>query len=49
MLLKIKNLNINKYEQIYIKNLSNKFPTKDITKDDKINKLPISTSKKIKK
>ena len=32
-----------------IKNLSNKFPTKDITKDDKINKLPLSTSKKNKK
>ena len=31
------------------KNLSNKFPTKDITKDDKLNKLPISTSKKRKR
>ena len=50
MLLKIKNLNINKFMSKYtIKNLSNKFPTKDITKDDKINKLPLSTSKKNKK
>ena len=31
------------------KNLSNKYPTKDITLDDKKNKLPLSTSKKSKK
>ena len=33
-------INLNK------KNLSNKEPTKDITKDDIKNKLPLSTSKK---
>ena len=32
-------------KKIFKKNLSNKFPTKDITLDDKINKLPLSTSK----
>jgi 3-deoxy-7-phosphoheptulonate synthase len=31
--------------KFFVKNLSNKFPTKDITKDDKINKLKLSTSK----
>ena len=30
----------------FVKNLSNKFPTKDITEDDKKNKLKLSTSKK---
>ena len=32
--------------KIFKKNLSNKFPTKDITLDDKKNKLPLSTSNK---
>lgn len=32
--------------KIFKKNLSNKFPTKDISKDDIDNKLPLSTSKK---
>lgn len=32
-------------KKIFKKNLSNKFPTKDISLDDKINKLPLSTSK----
>ena len=32
--------------KLFKKNLSNKFPTKDITKDDIDNKLPLSTSKK---
>ena len=31
--------------KFFVKKLSNKFPTKDITKDDKINKLKLSTSK----
>ena len=31
--------------KFFVKQLSNKFPTKDITKDDKINKLKLSTSK----
>ncbi len=31
--------------KIFKKNLSNKFPTKDITLDDKKNKLPLATSK----
>lgn len=31
--------------KFFVKNLSNKFPTKDISKDDKINKLKLSTSK----
>ncbi len=31
-------------KKIFKKHLSNKFPTKDITLDDKINKLPLSTS-----
>ena len=30
----------------FIKNLSNKFPSKDITKDDIKNKLKLSTAKK---
>ncbi len=33
-------------KNIFIKNLSNKNPTKDITLDDRMNKLMISTSKK---
>ena len=33
-------------KNIFIKNLSNKNPTKDITLDDQKNKLMISTSKK---
>ena len=32
--------------KLFKKNLSNKFPTKDITTDDIDNKLPLSTSKK---
>ena len=32
--------------KLIVKNLSNKNPTKDISLDDKINKLKISTSKK---
>lgn len=36
----------NNFKKIYIKTLSNKFPTKDITADDQKNKLKISTSKK---
>ena len=31
--------------KFFVKKLSNKFPTKDITKDDKTNKLKLSTSK----
>ena len=30
----------------FVKNLSNKFPTKDITADDRKNKLKLSTAKK---
>ena len=33
-------------KKYFKKNLSNKYPTKDITEDDRKNKLPISTSKK---
>jgi 3-deoxy-7-phosphoheptulonate synthase len=36
----------NNFNKIYVKTLSNKFPTKDITADDQKNKLKISTSKK---
>lgn len=36
-------------KKYFKKDLSNKFPTKDITYDDKKNKLPLSTSKKIKR
>lgn len=36
-------------KKIFKKNLSNKFPTKDITKDDLNNKLPLSTSNKTRK
>jgi len=35
-----------KSSKLIVKNLSNKFPTKDITQDDKKNKLTISTSNK---
>ena len=33
-------------KKVFKKNLSNKFPTKDITLDDRKNKLPLSTSSK---
>jgi len=36
---------MNKSNKIIVKNLSNKFPTKDITEDDKKNKLMLSTAK----
>lgn len=36
-------------KKYFKKDLSNKFPTKDITHDDKKNKLPLSTSKKKKR
>ena len=32
-------------KRLFIANLTNKQPTKDITLDDKKNKLPLSTSK----
>ena len=35
-------------KKYFIKNLSNKYPTKDITEDDIKSKLPLSTSKKVK-
>lgn len=35
-----------KSNKFIVKNLSNKFPTKDITEDDKKNKLMLSTAKK---
>ena len=35
-----------KTNKLIVKNLSNKFPTKDITEDDKKNKLMLSTAKK---
>jgi 3-deoxy-7-phosphoheptulonate synthase len=35
-----------KNNKFLVKNLSNKYPTKDITKDDKDNKLMLSTAKK---
>jgi 3-deoxy-7-phosphoheptulonate synthase len=36
----------NKSKKIFVKSLSNKFPTKDITLDDQRDKLKLSTSKK---
>ena len=36
----------NKSKKIFVKSLSNKFPTKDITLDDQKDKLKLSTSKK---
>ena len=46
MLLKIKNLNINKFMSKYtIKNISNKFPTKDISEEDLKTKFPLVAKK----